>query len=711
MKVRIDAWRGPVSVGCFLAASLLLLAGSANAASFANLGPHYDATTNPCKICHDTASASPAIRGWAGSTATSGSGWSAKSLSYLCYMCHQSAPVLAGTHNATNTAYAATSHGFLISRAPDAPEGTTESAGAFISDSGLPYAKTAGLECTSCHNVHVATARPFLNRANVQALCNTCHPGRVNNASAGSVTGLLGHGGSWSTHPTTRTVVDTGAVNIKAVIAAEMSYAVPAAGSWTWRVGGHNATGTQGSPGHGVDCWTCHAVHGRDDAGVAAPAGNHYLAIENNTNLGVSGSALCEGCHFGGAAGEQVGTLAVVSPLYSDHPIDSLANRTFYPTGTSLPVAWTQAQPFFNAGAFSPVCSSCHDVHGGIAGTPLLQWPQAAADNTFSYGVWCFACHAAAQLSPPGHHSTKGNIALADGDPIDSQLTCGSCHGPAGGLNWTAHNGFWTWATAPAQNDSAFCLGCHLASDPTDLASPALKGLVFAEPAPYPAGHGTSRGSASHYLGPDSGEFDGVDPKLTAWSSSGYFSAYGPPNTGGGGIVKADLAGAIICGSCHNILYNDGRANPASYPPSSALKAGWRSNLLLEPYKDDSPGLGDGTGATAVGSALCTGCHTKVGNHHPLTGDVVPLSGLLLRTGAGSFADAAGAPNTLSYPGPNKMDCDSCHRPHQADTDSDVVGPAHGSGVSTDGRPTRHILEVDGPGHRYSDLCAECHAR
>jgi hypothetical protein len=201
----------------------------------------------------------------------------------------------------------------------------------------------------------------------------------------------------------------------------------------------------------------------------------------------------------------------------------------------------------------------------------------------------------------------------------------------------------------------------------------------------------------------------------------GYFSSYGAPNTGGGGTGAPALAGAIICGSCHNVLYNDGLKNPGR--SASALKAGWQSNLLLERYEDDPPGNAKGAGAGAVGSALCTGCHDPaVGNHHPLTSSpplvgyppLVPLSpgvGRALLTGSGSTADQTSAPGTLSYPNDNQVDCDSCHRPHRADSDSDVIGASHGAGTSSDGCRTRHILEVDGPSHRYSDLCAECHNR
>jgi len=684
-----------------------------------NLGPHMaDLATNPCKICHDTAAGAPALRGWAGAGAGPATGWGAKAISGLCYKCHDSVGGPFGPgHNMLANAYADISHGFVVAAAPEEPEGAKPGSGTYpsIAASGLPYASTVQLECTTCHNVHQAGNRPFNQRASLQELCEKCHGGRVAN---GALTRALpGLTRSYSTHPTRRALVDTARANIKAVADIAPALKVPTPAAPGWALGGHlNDTGD-------LDCQTCHAVHGPTQG---FPGLQDLLAVDNATTDGTADpSLLCEGCHYGGAAGEQVGS--VLLGEYSDHPIDASGNRPFYPTGVAIPAGWTAAttqnsdrgaQPFYTGVTKTPVCSSCHDTHGGISDTPLLRGPQASgAWAPMSYNDWCFACHAVAQVLPNAHHSVRGNLAVALGGPIDSQLSCGDCHGPVGSLSWTVHNGFWTFAIPVSAADSALCLGCHVADNPADLVSPGPKGQAFTEPANFPATHGTVRGTASHYLGPDSGEFAGVDPKLTAWST-GYFSSYGPPNTAGGGATAPAAAGEIICESCHDLLYNDGRANPGSYNPAKPETAGWMSNLLLERYEDDPPGVGVGVGSYAVGSALCTGCHGAGGNHHPLTGDIVPLSGLPLRTGAGSFADQLNAPvgggpapGTLSYPAPDAMDCDSCHRPHRADVDSDVVGAAHGSGTSGDGKPTLHILEVDGAGHRYSDLCLECHAR
>jgi hypothetical protein len=716
--------------------ALLVLTVVPVCAATSDLGPHDDGTADPCKDCHNTASGNPTLRGWATTPASAPNSWWAKNISNLCYTCHQGGQA---AHDMSNNAYANSSHAFQIPDTPPQPDGSPETA---VAASKLPYtlAPSAELECTSCHNVHVAANRPFSHRTSFQLLCEACHPGRINNDSATSYPGNLVH--PYETHPTRQPFADTLRANIKLEgdIDANFMNATPAAPAYA--LGGH-LNSPEGNTGL-FDCQTCHAVHGptQDMPGVEA-----YLSVDNNTVM-AGRSALCEGCHYGGDAGEQVGSVvgqdqaSLPAGEWSDHPIDALNNLSFYPTGVIIPngahvpADWSEdgpngdqgAQQFYPVADGAPVCSSCHDVHGGMQGTPLLRGPgldvAGAATWTFTYDGWCFTCHITLELVPTGHHSVINNLNTGVG-PINSQLSCGDCHTTvASGDNWTAHNGFWGFEVSVSDTDSAVCEACHNPLDPTDLLDPALKGQTFIETGTvFPSSHGTlDRGDASHYLGSDSGEFPGVIPNVGPWLSSGFFSQYGPPGTGGGGEVAptgvSDDSAAIICESCHNITFNDGRANYAT-DYTTELTAGWESNLLLEPYQDDPPGPGTGAGPNGVGSALCTGCHTGSGNHHPLTLEIVSLSGLALRTGAGSFADqtaapvgGGAAPGTFSYPNTNELDCDSCHRPHDAADASTVVGQQHGPLTAPDTEPTYHILEIDGVNHAFTPaVCQECHAK
>jgi len=271
-------------------------------------------------------------------------------------------------------------------------------------------------------------------------------------------------------------------------------------------------------------------------------------------------------------------------------------------------------------------------------------------------------------------------------------------------------------ATADVRDnkDSGLCLYCHRDDDPLAW-RPVYGHTDNSAMNPMPAVNGTKRGSGSHYLGPITVPAWSVVLKGDSWAAdNSVYSKYGMVSGGGATPPDNNAAGAeIICESCHNILHNDGAIHPSSYP--DRLTAGWRANLLLKPYVDDSSGTGAAGGT--VGSELCTGCHRKVGFYHPLTGEIVGLTGAVLKTGTGSLANqtnapigGGAAPGTLSYPNANQVDCDSCHRPHSADTDSSVPTGTILSDRTSLGRNGFLILEVDGASNDWSSLCRECHS-
>jgi hypothetical protein len=160
----------------------------------------------------------------------------------------------------------------------------------------------------------------------------------------------------------------------------------------------------------------------------------------------------------------------------------------------------------------------------------------------------------------------------------------------------------------------------------------------------------------------------------------------------------------VICESCHSILYNDASIHPSSPQYANRLTAGWEINLLLKPYEDDSPGIGDGTGeGDGVGSDLCIGCHSASagdpGNHRMDSIDFARAD----QTNAPLFG--GNAPGTLSLPLSTKMDCDTCHRPHSANVYSTVP---------PDARYTEKvylILEVDNTASQWHQLCGQCHSQ
>lgn len=718
-----------------------------SAVAGASLGPH-DRTTvgteagGACAYCHNN-TAAEALRGFKSGAVPVNSGWGTRPIAILCYKCHLGN---LGANNVIDLVYDNLSanpstHGFDASAVGKAlaVDGVAPDAG--ISASNLPYTDAPLLDCTSCHNVHDSSSAPFLRTGKINDLCVSCHLGRdaVGHNNSGS------DGVNASTHPVRMAIQDgTGTagtiVHTPGALLASINYrdvnGVWVLGAKTWLEGASEVMG----------CPTCHEVHN-------SHKNEDYLFVNNQVSNGAdplinngagAGSALCEACH---SPDDVTGYTSVLAG--SDHPINDqwrgIKTNIFYPRIVMLPINWKNNKlditsgpaPFVNNGpdGYSalgidtdgiatnnggPHCSSCHDVHGGRPATSLLQAPDNAPPGGF-----CFECHAFSNIIPYYHHSVQGNY-------LNSVLVCGDCHGDGSGT-WNAHGGFAQFRVAVAEGDSNLCIDCHTSTDPTTL-TPASG---FAQNN-WPAHHGEDRGGGSHYLGPDTDEIVDTTVKTDAWST-GYFSEYGGQT--GGGDQAPFAAGDMICESCHNIIFNDGRYDieTSGGKYTNGLQAGWESNLLLEAYEDDlytaniddpkigdcargpslAPGIGDGDG---IGVALCFGCHFQnrlSGEHHPFTGETVSKTGLPLNTTLpGSLADQTNAPigsvagvsggplapGTLSYPCEDAVDCDSCHRPHEAATESNLPIGSYGKNKNL-----FLILEVMGANGDHTSLCTECH--
>jgi len=216
---------------------------------------------------------------------------------------------------------------------------------------------------------------------------------------------------------------------------------------------------------------------------------------------------------------------------------------------------------------------------------------------------------------------------------------------------------------------------------------------------------------------------------IVAWES-GYFSRYGKNDgTMIGTGLAAPVPGAandeMICESCHNVLHNVGTVGTLVTGMTPAADTGWKYNLLLARYRDAGAGIGTATGAITDQSKFCVGCHVgrnkswatlselndKPAGTHPITGSTVSRAVaesktptiVITATGArNTYANAAAAPTQASYPTAlsgtaGTMDCDSCHRPHDA---------AAASATAT----YNFILETATTANPTGAVCLECHA-
>jgi predicted CXXCH cytochrome family protein len=698
---------------------------------FADLGPHKISDPEGyCATCHNNAEQA-SNRGWGISIDNLFQGnWGSRPITQLCYSCHQAG---GGGVGASDQSFFAmgNNHGFVVANAPPAVDDPMNQDNASVAATTLPYARTANLECTTCHNPHNSQYRPFLNRPTIQGLCVSCHPGRnYSGIRDGNTAGTY----VVSTHPVNIPMDNSvgGAASIKNISEMDNALKTPLPiGDNAWVLGGKLTASQQ------VSCETCHAVHGSSSGVTGVEV---LLAIENKfDDPNTENSPLCTGCHFGGSAGGSAG-----SPGTSEHPLDNNIGKAFYPEGVSLPDEWTPAgsgridrgTAVFNSTG-TPRCSSCHDAHGGLSGTSLKRGPVPVhAEN----GEWCYSCHTPnPEMTPDAHHSVQG---LDNG--FTSALTCASCH--RGGLS--GHNSFYdsfvqdnvplsftttmtgrsvTKDDVGINRDSALCLLCHKEDDPTryrhDGSVISSMPSLVSDPSIMDPPR-CRKGGASHYLGPNISDRY-TDPitlatrnitvtlKADSWSGdNGVFSMYGNNTAGGGGEAPSVHSGStLICESCHSVLYNYAARHPGESPFNVFRgKQGWFTNLLVYPYYEDAAEYDSNSpkNHTGVLSELCLGCHTSAGDpgHHPW--ETTTFSQKADQTGApriGAECDTPdpGAPGNLN-PRFDQLDtehqwidCSTCHRPHSASDNS--IGSY------------RMILEMSRSEGRWAVLCGQCHSQ
>jgi predicted CXXCH cytochrome family protein len=745
------------------AAALMLIANVAMASVVGTPHEYGGATTyGQCQVCHVPHAAKFGKRLWASSvSATAADGtWSLSDIGKLCGTCHDNGALQAvnnvngaGPHQMTAAAYAPTSHGRTWATLGGAIHDTADAAQTKPYTTGT-HIEAGLMECTSCHNPHQDGLRPFLRpgvlAGSTSGFCKDCH-NRYNTAVGVNNTSVSWNGARVSMHPVNVPVTDIGGNG-------GTTFHAPAAGvggsggslaglvssNNPWTLGGKGEKATSAldfgaGATNNLGCATCHAVHNPATPALnAGDKGLHLLAIDNSGNTGQS--LLCQGCHGGPAAGGAFASS--VGTTVGDHPINVLSSRAgpditrWTTVNVNRPVRYERhvaataewPQP---GNAESIMCTSCHSAHAGRSGIKLTRTGGNAAD-------WCVSCHA--DPAPAGHHSYSGNYAT-------SAIACDNCH--TGGAGGSAHNGFdFTTNLAVANNASQLCEMCHVgavAPDPVySLDNAGGVGTKFVGnagtfqtiPNPYLANPNNAGHVATHYTGAFVDSANSINVKRNSWSVAGGFAKFGAAVDTFQKVTDA-TGTTLICESCHSVRYNMGAGAGAT------ATSGYNNNLLLQDYKDDDAAAGAGYG---TGTGLCVACHNQnnLGNSavgpvadvvagptnanlnvpigiHPMTGWSITkaqdagrlpttlLTGPAIAGDGGTGADTAAsyadhATRTLHYPAGDTMNCDSCHKPHVADTNGTWKPAYKGAAVSV-------ILEIAGPGAgAYDNLCKDCHS-
>lgn len=573
---------------------------------------------------------------------------------------------------------------------------------------------TTRILCVSCHNIHDNATRPFMRNnvgaggaanlveGNLGTLCDDCHLHRLDDAGSGER----------SNHPTD---VSWSSTNGRAAINVFQT-SVPVRYEVNWadlteisgQPGGTGGANTHWNLGGKVlfaagevdefDCATCHAVHSNETATwdeaaggdgattVAAfipfPGNNLLIQDETPDPVTPADAQICLDCH------------------------DVAAVRGPGSAGASHPWAATFANGFVTVpgngektlAADAITCQDCHDMHfsrlGAVTDTPSGGVGYALLRNE------CEDCHTA--TNTVANHHPVGTVTLGtDTDlavPVivtdydwttadvaadsitavtssttayyfgaaGNEMTCNTCH--AGGFA-SAHNtlsGAFPALTGQI-DESEMCVDCH-----------------GVNPSDNTATEGTTE-MGSHLVG--------------AYTNTAYYwqdSAVTPAAIDSS-KQSADGTQSLICESCHTLKIDGKNSHTVAYQTADNTTASgaegrdWTAGGAALLLTDAGNARVDAGGATGY---LCTACHSATpggGSTHPVIHGVgMAAAGATVQGGANP------AGNGVSLTPGSFVNCESCHQPHDADTDGDTL-----------------ILEqasLFGSGNlNETDLCAACH--
>jgi predicted CXXCH cytochrome family protein len=619
------------------------------------------------------------------------------------------------------------------------------------------------LECTSCHDPHATTTRPFLkyvgSAGDNHQNCRTCHINRNNEgATGGSANHIAWNDGSnsgfASQHPTNRNMTGDnpgdevevwGTINA-AFSSAAVTTASPSGSGSNWWSKGKLGLGST------VGCQTCHAVHG-----VEAGSATGTVSFHNQTQKGtgvvalamdrtpVTNSPFCEGCH----------TTSVVTGTAAKHPVNTLEtawNVDVQVASTTWAQYWTWP---VQGSDYTVVCETCHDPHYGTDNTAILR-KQAGntaanggldnqlAGNYGGVGVFCNECHSASPASKVtftsgNHHPVSfekdGTTVLAlDFDNTDGSaninrdsapatlnhstiawdtrtrtsdsnpytfatiaaapysgatvMVCGTCHGNVSGAGAGAHSLAFPLDT---NTESEMCVDCHTFNpswfvlDYEKTASPAL----------------ADNSQMTHFVG---------SIATTAYKRTTAF-------TGGPAVPKysADGGGngAIICESCH--YWRAGNLVATNVNATGHDDTGAQDNV----YGMLGVSGNKYEGATAD-QYLCSGCHGGApggGSSYPTQPNTTSPANDVASAGVQTSVTTTQANPELGHVTlntSNKVNCESCHRAHNATWGTGALILEGGPTAPESNKPAFQLASDNGAGSNFLNqegVCSRCHVQ
>jgi hypothetical protein len=664
-------------------------------------------SSGTCSFCHIPHKAG-GDKLWARTYSTTASGWTNETISALCFSCHDPASTIGTEPRQANPFGTTNKHQRTVATLT----GSGLGGGDIASLPGTVTPNLSGdgdLKCTTCHDVHNNNNRPFIRYAggttgvfNFDGHCMECHPLRANGGQGTANTQAAADAASYSQHPTAQGISDTGVGGANAIqgtidaIFATSPGTANLIGESGYNTGGHRTDGGTGN----MTCASCHAVHGNETATfssatdgttpvVAEQTGYNDLLVNagDPSVVGIGVAPICIGCHVNDATAGPGGAATLSHPTESSSPWGI----------TGVDTATMGAKWGINGAEDVLVCQTCHKMHYAEPDTSILFGSITAPIDTSNSN--CNECHSASTMA--NHH--PANVAVVSGtDYVASAIThttadnwaaqtrgtagpayafpggemvCGTCHGSG------AHNNA-TWPGLVGFNGSSeMCVDCH-----------SYNPSVYTDNASASAGASAAIDDASHFVTTIAST--GYQ-RAAAWSS-GATSKYG------------DTANALICESCHTLRLTG--VTPAVSDNTAVATVISASVGLLVEAAGNNQTVFDASGATPPTGVvdLCTGCHGGTpggGSTHPVLANMGATT-----ASAAIVTTVGGSGGTVTLTGGDQVNCESCHRPHDASSGSGALILEHVGTASTKVLNDRATSQGGANYADEADFCNMCHA-
>ncbi len=506
--------------------------------------------------------------------------------------------------------------------------------------------------CGQCHSAHSAAGARLVNRATVQQVCFICH----------------GTGGI-SVYKVSEEFTD------RTANGSTVSYTL------------HKSLDEAGS--NLLYCTDCHNPHGdkRPETNNIYP--KLLRVADVSGTVYTQGNGFCLGCHGEGADGKVFGTSVSMAAYWNEiggsHAWGMGVDGNPLPGFQPIP-HYSEAFPAMSPDSRTDVtCVRCHERHGSQYRS-LIDNSLAGNDRE----DLCFKCHNSFTPNTMSGEDIQARFGMANThniyDPLNTGLTCSSCHGPhsvagrrfaeSGSIAPSAvsdpENTKQNWYKSDTQDMAGFCNKCHNVPDSggIPLYSEPLTAVIAADKIrPFTINYGPLNLSNFGF----------------SWNKKEYFDITSSTKAGHYSPTRSSGLDPVMCDNCHD-------------PHGSEYGR-------LSRYGEDTSG-----GPSPDG--MCLRCHGDIAGS---PGDTVSRLDVWTngfeRSSKHPIFSATGVHSDTENLGTTSrhVECVDCHDPHAAREDSvgNLSGPLlNVSGVTRSGSS---LTEVN-PASEDWEVCYKCHS-